>query len=150
MTQDYMQVKNLKQKTLLILELLVVGVICAIAILAWLGNLGLSQDSTGYITASENLIRTGRLTIFVNMTNWINDPTVLPYMEQPPGFPLLLAPFIVVFRDPLVSALIAQSVYLVLFYFFIYLMTLQAAVFPVAKNCYPDTFYLSQTFLGDP
>jgi hypothetical protein len=125
MAQDYMQVKNHNQKTLLILELLIVGVICVLAVLAWLGNLGLSQDSTGYITASENLIRTGRLSVFVNMTNWINDPAVLPYMEQPPGFPLFLAPFILIFRDPLVSALIAQCIYLVLFYLFIYLIIIR-------------------------
>ena len=133
MAQDCMQVKNLKQKSLLILELFVVGAICIIAILAWLRNVRLTQDSTGYITASENLIRTGRLTNFVNFTNWIEDPTVRPYMEQPPGFPLLLAPFIVVFRDPLISALIAQSVYLALFYFFIYLITIRLQFSPLLK-----------------
>jgi len=49
MAQDYIQVKNCKQKSALILELLVVGVICVIATLTWLKNLGLSQDSTSYI-----------------------------------------------------------------------------------------------------
>ena len=133
MAQDNMQVKNHNQNALLILELFVVGAICIIAILAWLGNLGLSQDLTGYITASENLVKTGRLSIFVNITNWINDPAALPYMEQPPGFPLLLAPFIVVFRDPLISALIAQSVYLALFYFFIYLITIRLQFSPLLR-----------------
>jgi hypothetical protein len=133
MAQDYMQVKNREQTSSLIVELLVVGVICVIAIHAWLNHLGLNQDSTGYITASENLIKTGQLSNFVNMTNWINDPAVLPFMEQPPGFPLFLVPFIVVFRDPLVSALIAQCIYLALFYFFIYLMTLRLQFSPVLR-----------------
>lgn len=133
MAQDYLQVKNRKQKPLLILELFVLGILCVIAILAWLGNLGLSQDSTSYITASQNLIKTGWLSIFVNITNFINDPVILPYLEQPPGFPLLLAPFIMVFRDPLISAIIAQSVYLVLFYLFIYLMTLRLQFSPLLR-----------------
>jgi hypothetical protein len=130
---DSLQVKKRGQKTLLIVELLIMGIICFIVILSWLGHLGLSQDSTGYITASENLIRTGRLSLFVNITNWINDPAVIPYMEQPPGFPLLLVPFIFIFRDPLVSALIAQCVYLVLFYLFIYLMSLRLQFSPVLR-----------------
>jgi hypothetical protein len=120
-----LHVKNYIQKALFIVELPIVIVICVFAILSWLGQLGLSQDSTGYITASENLINTGRLSVFVNYTNWVTDPAVLPYMEQPPAFPLFLTPFIVIFQDPLVSALIAQCFYLVLFYLFIYLMTLR-------------------------
>jgi hypothetical protein len=102
-----LHVKNNIQKALFIVELPIVIVICVFAILSWLGQLGLSQDSTGYITASENLINTGRLSVFVNYTNWVTDPAVLPYMEQPPAFPLFLTPFIVIFQDPLVSALIA-------------------------------------------
>jgi hypothetical protein len=133
MDQNYWQAKNRRQKSLFIIELLIVGVLCVIAILTWLGHLGLSQDSTGYITASENLIKTGRLSLFVNITNWINDPAVLPYMEQPPGFPLFLAPVLVIFRDPLVSALIAQCIYLVLYYFFIYLMTLRLRFSPLLR-----------------
>jgi len=124
---------NGRKKLLSILELFLVLAICAVAILAWLSEFGLNQDSTGYITASMNLIKTGRLTNYVNFTNWINDPAVVPYFEQPPGFPLLLAPFILLFGDPLVSALIAQSVYLTLFYLFIYLMTLRLQFSPLLR-----------------
>lgn len=133
MAQDYIQVKNCKQKSALILELLVVGVICVIATLTWLKNLGLSQDSTSYIAASENLIKTGQLSVFVNLTDWTGDPVVIPYMEQPPGFPLFLVPFIIVFRDPLVSAVIAQCIYLALFYLFIYLITLRLQFSPLLR-----------------
>jgi hypothetical protein len=133
MAQGDLQVKNRKQIVFLILERLVAGIICVIAILSWLGNLGLTQDSTGYITASENLIKTGQLSVFVNMTNWIDDPKILPYLEQPPGFPLFLVPFIVVFRDPLVSAMIAQCIYLALFYLFIYMITLRLRFSPLLR-----------------
>jgi hypothetical protein len=118
-----MQIRYIRKDKLLVLEILLTAVFCAVAILAWLGSLGLSQDSTGYITSSENLVKSGQLTTFVNYTNWINEPAILPYIDQPPGFPLLLAPFIVIFHDPINSVLVAQSVFIILFYLFVYLMT---------------------------
>jgi hypothetical protein len=118
-----MQIRFIRKDILLFLELLLAVVLCAVAILAWLGSVRLSQDSTNYITSSENLVKTGKLATFVNETDWINEPAIVPYLDQLPGFPLFLAPFILFFHDPINSALIAQSVFIILFYLFVYLMT---------------------------
>jgi hypothetical protein len=133
MRQNFTKTMIDKPRLSLFLELFTICLLCIIAILFWLGHLGLSQDSTGYITASENLVRTGELTTFVNITNFVNNPTVLPYMDQPPGFPLCLVPFIVIFRDPMISAVIAQCVYIILYYLFIYLITLRLQFSPLLR-----------------
>jgi hypothetical protein len=82
----------------------------------------LSPDSTTYITASANLLRTGRLFYFVNAASWSMEPEVEPYTEQPPGFVYYLAPFVAIFGEPMLAALVAQSVVIVLFYVALFLI----------------------------
>jgi hypothetical protein len=125
-----LQIPN-KPKIISPLEGSLIGVLCVVAILNCLANLSLTQDATTYITAANNFIRSGHLYYFVNTTNL--DPGLMPYVSQPPGFPLLLVPFIAVFRDPMVSALISQSVYIILFYFAIYWMTFKLKFSPLLR-----------------
>jgi hypothetical protein len=106
-----------------LLEALVLCLLWAFSILDWLAHLSLTQDSATYIVAAKNLLESGRLTFLINYTNWMNAPSAVPYFEQPPGFPLVLVPFMAVLRDPIISAAVAQSAYLGLYYAAIYLMT---------------------------
>ncbi|MGD0611498.1 MAG: hypothetical protein ABSB41_08260 [Anaerolineales bacterium] len=122
-----------KLKITSILEVVVICVICTVAVLNWLAHVDLSQDSTTYITVADNFLKSGHLFFFVSATNFVNDPALIPYVDQPPGFPLLLVPFIAVFRDPMVSAIIAQSAYLVFFYIVIYLLTIRLKFSPLLR-----------------
>jgi hypothetical protein len=116
---------GLKLRASLVLGALILCLPCAFAILDWLAHLSLSPDSTTYIVVAKNLLETGHLFFFADSTDWVGAPTVVPYRDQPPGLPLLLVPFIAVLRDPMISAAVAQSFYLVLFYLAIYLTTLR-------------------------
>ncbi len=83
----------------------------------WLGNFAnVWNDPTCYINAADNLVRTGRLVDNGNWASFSPGPVVEPYTEWPPGMPLFLAPFILVFHDTMLSVIIAQSVLIVLAY----------------------------------
>lgn len=114
-------------------ELLVIGVFCLLTIGSLLAGPNLNPDSTSYITAASNIVRTGRLFIFANTPSRSMSPRIEPYTEQPPGFPLYLAPFVLVFRDPVVSALIAQSLAIAFFYIAVYLMSAQIRLHVVLR-----------------
>lgn len=98
-----------------------VASISVVMILNLLGRLHLSPDSSSYITAAANYVETGRLFVFVNTPSLSMEPEIEPYTEQPPGLPLYLAPFIALFREPIVSAVIAQSLALVLYFASVYM-----------------------------
>jgi hypothetical protein len=108
-----------------ILELFVVGAVCAISILNWLGEFGLSPDSTSYIAAASSLVRSGRLTTFASYTDGNNVPGVVPYTDQPPGFPLYLAPFILAFHSSVTAAAVAQAVSIGIYFLAIYLTSIR-------------------------
>jgi hypothetical protein len=116
-----------------VLEIAVLLLVCTVTICDWLDNFGLSPDSTGYISASVSLVRSGKLEEYVNFTDWQSDPVVIPYTDQPPGFPLFLAPFIAILRDPIIAVAVAQSVSIVLHYVFIYLITLRLKFTPILR-----------------
>ncbi len=122
-----------KARAALLLEEFVLCFIMVVATLDWLGQLHLSPDSAGYISAARNLLKTGHLYSFVSVTDFRSDPRIVPYIDTPPGFPVLLVPFLAVFGDPLISALIAQCVYIVLFYLFVYWMTLRLGFSPLLR-----------------
>jgi hypothetical protein len=103
-------------------ELLLLAGVCVLSIRHWLGTLNLNPDSTTYITASANWIRTGRLFYFANAASWSMDPVVEPYTEQPPGFVYFLSPFVALAKEPIRAALIGQSVAIILFFVAVYLM----------------------------
>ena len=107
------------------LELALVGALSLLSIATLVTGLNLSPDSSSYITAASNFVKTGRLFIFVNTPSFSMSPVVEPYTEQPPGFPLYLALFIAAFKDPIISALIAQSLAIVFYYGAIYFMTVE-------------------------
>ena len=92
-------------------------------VIYWLHRCLLSPDSTNYLTAAKNLVEHGRMFVFTNWPNLTLEPIEVPYSVQPFGYPLYLAAFILVFHDPLVSALIAQSVSIVLLFFALHRFT---------------------------
>jgi hypothetical protein len=124
---------DIRLKATFILEILLFCLLCAIAILEWLSHLLFTPDSATYITAANNLLRTAHFTFFVNYTNWVNAPALVPYMEQPPGFPLLLVPFLVIIRDPIISATVAQSCYIAILFMAVYLITIRLRFSPLLR-----------------
>lgn len=105
------------------IEIILLIGLCIYTIFNWLNQLYLLPDSTNYITSSINLVKTGRL--FVN-TNWPSlsmEPVFEPYTDYAPGFPYFLAPFIMIFKNPILAAIIAQSIVILLFYLMIYSAT---------------------------
>lgn len=107
------------------MEALAIGLLCLIAIGSLLSGPNLNPDSTSYITAASNFVETGRLFVFVNTPSTSMSPRIEPYTEQPPGFPLYLAAFVFVFRDPILSALIAQTIAIAFFFIAIYFMAVR-------------------------
>ncbi len=97
-------------------EIVAISCLCIYSIFGWLNQFKLSPDSANYITASINFIRTGRLFVFANWPSHSMEPEIEPYTDYPPGFPLYLAPFILIFQDPLLAATIAQSFAIIFFY----------------------------------
>ncbi len=98
-------------------------ILCAFSIARFLSLLVLNPDSTGYITAAQNIIRTGHIFAFANSPSWSLLPAVEPYTEQPPGFPFFLVPFLLIFKQPVAAAAVAQSFAILLFYSSIYALT---------------------------
>ena len=106
------------------IEITIVIILCLYTVFNWLNQICLSPDSTNYITASINLVKTGRLFVFTNWPSFSMDPVIEPYTDYAPGFPYYLAPFIIIFKAPMLSAAIAQSFTILLFYLTIYLATI--------------------------
>lgn len=117
----------------LLLEMVALCLLGVFVILDWMNHLSLSPDSTTYIVVAINLLKSGHFYYFVSATNFVNNPGLIPYLEQPPGFPLFLVPFLVVFRDPMISTLIAQCACLGLFYVSLYLMAMRLKFSPFLR-----------------
>lgn len=109
------------------LEWVVLVFVIYLSVIYWLNHLFLSPDSTSYITASENLVTSGRLEIYVNYRDWRTDPEPQPYTDQPPGFPLLLIPFMAV-MEPIHAAVYAQCLYIAVFFFAMYAICRQLGI----------------------
>jgi len=103
--------------------LLIFGFLCIFSVLYSTSNFKIIPDASGYITASQNLIRTGRIFVFANSPSWRLEPAVEPYTEQPPGMPYYLAPFLIIFNNPVTAAAVAQAVAIVLLYAGVYILT---------------------------
>lgn len=107
--------RSVKAGKVLMLILALAG--CLWTIHNWLANFDdVWNDPTCYINAADNLVRTGKLVDNGNWVSFSTAPVVEPYTEWPPGTPLFLAPFILVFHDTMLSVIIAQSVLIVLAY----------------------------------
>jgi hypothetical protein len=120
-------------KSKIILELFVVCLIIAVAILDELENLSLNEDSTTYIEVASRILTTGRMTFLVRNTDFIQKPSLARYGSQAPGFPFILVPFLAVFHEPDVAGIIVQSLTIALFYFTIYWMTSRLKFKPLLK-----------------
>jgi hypothetical protein len=90
---------------------------CAWTIHSWLANFyDVSNDPACYINAADNLVKSGSLFDYGNWVTRTTAPVVEPYTEWPPGTPLFLAPFILVFHDPMVSAVVSKSILIIVAY----------------------------------
>jgi len=98
-------------------------VFCVFSIARFLSQITLTPDSTGYISAAQNFIRTGSMFHYANSPSWTLVPAIEPYTEQPPGFPLFLVPFLLIFKQPVTAAAVAQSFAIVLLYSAVYVLT---------------------------
>jgi hypothetical protein len=98
-------------------------VFCVFSIARFLSQITLTPDSTGYISAAQNFIRTGSMFHYANSPSWTLVPAIEPYTEQPPGFPLFLVPFLLIFKQPITAAAVAQSFAIVLLYSAVYALT---------------------------
>jgi hypothetical protein len=96
---------------------------CVFSIARFLSQITLTPDSTGYISAAQNFIRSGSMFNYTNSPSWTLLPAVEPYTEQPSGFPLFLVPFLLIFKQPVVAAAVAQSLAIVIFYSAVYALT---------------------------
>ena len=105
-----------------LLEALCVCVILGVAILDALANLTLNQDSATYIVVAQRILISGHLESLINSTNFDNAPNYNPYISQPPGYPLLLVPFTAVLRNLMLSAVVSQVFFIVLFFLAVYLL----------------------------
>ncbi len=82
----------------------------------WLRSVGLSPDSTNYMAAALNWVEHGRMFVWVNWPDFTLNLTSQLYQVQPFGFPLYLSFFVLVFREPLLAAVFAQSAALVILF----------------------------------
>ena len=119
----FLETNNLVTQSTKLAEFIIILLLCLYTILSWLNQMKLSPDSTNYITASVNLVKTGELFVFTNWPSRSMEPIIEPYTDYPPGFPYYLAGFITIFKEPILSVAIAQSFTIVLFYLTIYLAT---------------------------
>ena len=97
--------------------------LCAFSIARFLSYLGITPDSSGYITAAQNFIRTGHMFAYANSPSWSLEPAVEPYTEQPSGYPLFLVPFLLIFRQPILAAAVAQALAILILYSAVYALT---------------------------
>jgi hypothetical protein len=116
-----------------ILEAVIFCLLLSVAILDGLANLSLNQDSSTYMIVAHRILISGRLESLVNSTNFDSAPGYSAYVSQPPGYPFLLVPFMAVLRDPMLSALAAQVVFIVLFYLAVYLLALKLKFRPLLR-----------------
>jgi hypothetical protein len=98
-------------------------VFCVFSIARFLSQITLTPDSTGYISAAQNFIRTGSMFHYANSPSWTLVPAIEPYTEQPPGFPLFLVPFLFIFKQPIAAAAVAQSFAIVILFSAVYALT---------------------------
>jgi hypothetical protein len=97
--------------------------LCAFSIARFLSQFGFTPDSSGYITAAQNFIRTGHMFVYANSPSWTLEPAIEPYTEQPSGYPLFLVPFLLIFRQPILAAAVSQSFAILFLYLAVYVLT---------------------------
>jgi hypothetical protein len=97
--------------------------LCAFSIARFLSQFGFTPDSSGYITAAQNFVRTGHMFVYANSPSWTLEPAIEPYTEQPSGYPLFLVSFLLVFRQPILAAAVSQSFAILALYLAVYAIT---------------------------
>ena len=104
--------------------------LCAFSIARFLSQFRFTPDSSGYVTAAQNFIRTGHMFVYANSPSWTLEPAIEPYTEQPPGYPLFLVPFLLIFRQPLLAAAVSQSFTILMLYMAVYALSLDLGFEP--------------------
>lgn len=102
----------------------------------------LSPDSADYINAAQNLLATGRMFVHANSPTWSLGPEEGIYTEHPPGLPLMLAPFLLVIREPVLSAAALQVVIILALFASIYALGISLRMGPLARLACSAAFAL--------
>jgi hypothetical protein len=93
------------------------------SIARFLSEFGFTPDSSGYITAAQNFIRTGHMFVYTNSPSWTLEPAIEPYTEQPSGYPLFLVSFLLIFKQPILAVAVSQSFAILILYLAVYALT---------------------------
>jgi hypothetical protein len=104
-------------------EIIIFSVFCFISITHWVNNFRLSPDSTNYVVAAANFLKTSSFFVFTNWPSFSLAPAVEPYYAQAPGFPLYVGAYLILFRDVTVAMLMAQIGSIILLYLAVLLLT---------------------------
>jgi hypothetical protein len=113
-----------------VIPLILFIVLCVFSVIRSVSELKLSPDSSSYITAAQNLIRTGQVFVYTNYPSESMEPSTEPYTEQPVGFPLYLVFFLLVLKQPYVAAAAAQALSIVMLYGAVWALTRDFRVEP--------------------
>jgi hypothetical protein len=112
------------------ITLILFSVLCGFSVIRAVSELKLSPDSSSYITAAQNLIRTGHVFVYTNYPSESMEPSTEPYTEQPVGFPLYLVFFLFVLKQPFVAAAVAQALSIGMLYGAVWALTRDFRVEP--------------------
>ena len=82
-------------------------------------------DSTNYLVAATNLVRHHALFVWTNWPSANLQPAIEPFADYLPGYPIYLAAFVAVFRDPAWAAIIGQSLIYAAFIALVYRITVK-------------------------
>jgi hypothetical protein len=113
-----------------VITLILFIMLCAFSVIRAVSELTLSPDSSSYITAAQNLIRTGHVFVYTNYPSESMEPSTEPYTEQPVGFSLYLVFFLFVLKQPFVAAAVAQALSIVMLYGAVWALTQDFRVDP--------------------
>lgn len=89
---------------------------CFIAVFFSFKHLTLGEDACLYLTTGKNFLETGQFFYFINWPLKTIDAQSRPYLDYPPGMPLLLAFLFLWVSDPLWVAILAQTFFIVAMY----------------------------------
>ncbi|MFH1194436.1 MAG: hypothetical protein V1720_01910 [bacterium] len=128
---------------LIVLPNVVIVLLCLFMLARMISDFSITNDSTFYLTAAKNLVEKGELLVYSNWPSHSMQPEMEKYTEYPPGFPLYLSLFILIFRNQFLAAMIAQSVAIVLLFLSLHLVALRLDLKPFTKI----VFFVFLTFL---
>lgn len=115
------------------IEYLILSLIIIVSLIQWVLTIKLYPDSATYITVAKNYLKYGELFQWVNWPSGSYLPLKESFTDFAPGLSFLLIPIMFLFKEPVVSAVIMQSLIIISYNIIVY-YTLK-------------TFNISKTFI---